>query len=65
MNQLLPRLPSDTELPDGIFQTKHLNLGKFWRVLQLKMLVYFMDIRPILWQFRTLYGHLLYFVVIG
>jgi hypothetical protein len=25
-------------------QTKNPNLGKFWRVLQLKMLVYFMDI---------------------
>jgi hypothetical protein len=31
-------------LPDGIFSTKNPNLGKFWRVLQLKMLVYFMVI---------------------
>jgi hypothetical protein len=23
-------------LPDAIFQTKNINLGKFWRVLQLK-----------------------------
>jgi hypothetical protein len=31
-------------LPDGFFQTKNTNLGKFWRVLQWKMLVYFMAI---------------------
>jgi hypothetical protein len=39
------------------FQTKKSNLGKFWRVLQWKMLVYFM----VIW---SVYCHLLYIVVI-
>jgi hypothetical protein len=30
------------------FQNKDTNLGKFWRVLQWKVLIYFMAIRPIL-----------------
>jgi hypothetical protein len=34
-------------LPDGIFK-KNPNLGKFWRVLQRKMLVYFMAMWSIL-----------------
>jgi hypothetical protein len=33
------------------FQTKNTNLGQFWRVLQWKMLVYFMAIWYILWPF--------------
>jgi hypothetical protein len=33
------------------FQTKNLNLGTFWRVLQCKMLVSFMDIWYILRSF--------------
>jgi hypothetical protein len=35
-----------SELPDCIyfFQTKTLSLDKFWRVLQWKMLVYFIDL---------------------
>jgi hypothetical protein len=34
-----------TWLPDGFcFQTKNTNLGKFWRVLQWKLLVYFVAI---------------------
>jgi hypothetical protein len=37
------------------FQTQNHNLGKFWRGLQWKMLVYFMDI----W---SIYGHLIYFI---
>jgi hypothetical protein len=37
-------------LPD--FQTKYPNLGKFWRALERKMLVYFM------------YGHLVYITAI-
>jgi hypothetical protein len=45
-------------------QTKNPNLGKFWRVLQWKMLVYFMDTRSILRSFVIFYGHLVYFVVI-
>jgi hypothetical protein len=31
-------------LPDGYFQTKNPNLGKFLRALGWKMLIYFMDI---------------------
>jgi hypothetical protein len=38
-----------TGLPDGIFLKQNPNLGKFWRVLKWKMLVYF------------LYSHLEYF----
>jgi hypothetical protein len=33
------------------FQTKNPNLGKFWRVLQWKMLIYFVAIWSILWLF--------------
>jgi hypothetical protein len=46
------------------FQTKNRNLGKFWRVLQWKMLVYFMEILSILRTFDVFYGHLVYFAVI-
>jgi hypothetical protein len=46
------------------FQTKNPNLGKFWRVLQWKMLVYFMAIWSNLWQFCIFYDHLVYFVLI-
>jgi hypothetical protein len=40
------------------FQTKNPNLGKFWRVLQWKVMVYFKDTLPILRSFVILYGHL-------
>jgi hypothetical protein len=50
------------------FQTKNPNLGKFWRVLQWKILVYFITIRfilgpfaNILWPFGIFCGHLVYF----
>jgi hypothetical protein len=50
------------------FQTKNSNLGKFWRVLQWKMLPYFMDIWSILRPFDTFLmafcvfgGNLVYF----
>jgi hypothetical protein len=43
------------------FQTKIRNLGKFWRVLQWKMLVYFMDNWSILRPFKISYGRLVYF----
>jgi hypothetical protein len=43
------------------FQTKNPNLGKFWRVLQWKMFVYFMSIWSILWQLEIFNGHLLVF----
>jgi hypothetical protein len=46
------------------FQTKNPDLGKFWRVLQWKMLMYFMNIWSILWPLEIFYGHLVYFVVI-
>jgi hypothetical protein len=44
------------------FQTK--NLGKLWRALQWKILVYFMAIWSILRQFGLFYGNLVYFVAI-
>jgi hypothetical protein len=43
------------------FQTKNTNLGKFWRVLQCKILVYFMAIWYILRLFGVFYGHLVFF----
>jgi hypothetical protein len=46
------------------FQTKNPNLGKFWMVMQWKMMVYFMDTWSILQSFVIFYGHLVYFVVI-
>jgi hypothetical protein len=59
-------------LPDGIFQTKNPKLGKFRRVLQQKMLGYFMAIWSILVPFgifcSTLVkfcGHLVYFSRFG
>jgi hypothetical protein len=46
------------------FQTKNPNLGKFWRVLQWKMLVHFMSIWFILRSLKIFNGSLVYFVVI-
>jgi hypothetical protein len=53
------------------FQTKNPTLGKFWRVLQWKILAYFMTIWSILRPLEIFYvhlvyfcGHLVYFVVI-
>jgi hypothetical protein len=51
------------------FQTKNPNLGNFWRVLQLKILVFvfnghlvhFTAIWYILRQFGIIYGHLVHF----
>jgi hypothetical protein len=51
------------------FQTKNPFFGKFWRVLQLKMLLYFMAIWSYpfksiwytLWPFGMFYGYLVYF----
>jgi hypothetical protein len=45
-------------------QTKNPNLGKFWRVLQWKMLVYFKDTWSIVRSFVIFYRHLVQFVVI-
>jgi hypothetical protein len=46
------------------FQTKNPDLGKFWRVLLWKILVYFMTIWFHLQPSEILCGHLVYFVVI-
>jgi hypothetical protein len=46
------------------FQTKYFNLGKFWRVLQWKMFIYFTAIGNILRPLGIFYGHLVYFAVI-
>jgi hypothetical protein len=46
------------------FQAKNPSLGKFWRELQWKMLVYFMAIWSILQPFGIFCGHLVYFTAI-
>jgi hypothetical protein len=46
------------------FQTKNPILGKFWRAVDRKMLVYFMAIWNILQTFGIFYGHLVHFVFI-
>jgi hypothetical protein len=46
------------------FQTKSPNLGKFWRVFQWKMLVYFMAIWSISMPFGLFHGHLVYLMAI-
>jgi hypothetical protein len=40
------------------FQTKYLNLGKFWRALKWKILVYFIVIWNILRPIGIFYDHL-------
>jgi hypothetical protein len=40
------------------FQTKNPNLGKFWRALEWKMLVYFMTMWTILRTFGIINGRL-------
>jgi hypothetical protein len=44
------------------FQTKNPNLGKFWRALGWKMLIYFMPNGNILQTFGIFYNHWLHFV---
>jgi hypothetical protein len=46
------------------FQTKNPNLGKFWRALDWKKLIYFLAIWDILWRFGKFYDHLVHFVFI-
>jgi hypothetical protein len=46
------------------FQTKNPNLGKFWRVLVRKMLLYFMAICNIICPFGIFYDHLVHIVFI-
>jgi hypothetical protein len=57
------RSRSGAGLPD--FQTKNPNLGKFWRDLQRKILVYFMAIGPVLRPLGILCGHLIYLWLFG
>jgi hypothetical protein len=51
-------------LPDGLFSNKNPNLGKIWRALKCKMLLYFMIIWNMSWPFGIMYGSLVKFVVI-
>jgi hypothetical protein len=46
------------------FQTNNPNLGKFWRALDGKILIYFMAIWSILQPFGIFYDHLVQFVFI-
>jgi hypothetical protein len=46
------------------FQTKNPNWGKFWRVMDWKMLIYFMTIWNSLRTFGIFYDHLVRFVLI-
>jgi hypothetical protein len=46
------------------FQTKNPSLGKFWRALDWKMLIYFTAIWNILQAFGTFYDHSVHFVFI-
>jgi hypothetical protein len=55
-----------------VFQTKNPNLGRLWRVLQWKMMVYFKDTLVhftvfcyILWTFGIVRGNLAYFYRFG
>jgi hypothetical protein len=44
------------------FRTKKTYLGKFWKVLQWKILVFFMALLSILRPIVIFYGHLVHFV---
>jgi hypothetical protein len=46
------------------FLTENPELGKFWRVLHCKLLVYYMSIWSILRPLDIFSGHLVYFMVI-
>jgi hypothetical protein len=46
------------------FQTKNSNLGKFWRALYGKIVIYLMTIWNILRAFRIFYNHLVHFMFI-
>jgi hypothetical protein len=74
LEKLLPAKPARVLAQQGCqieyFQTKNLNLGKLCRILQWKMLAYFMAAWSILRAFGIfvailyVYGHLVYFMVI-
>jgi hypothetical protein len=51
--------------PMAYFQSKIFNLGKFWSVLQRKMLVYLIINGSYLRPFGIFWGHLVYFMVFG
>jgi hypothetical protein len=51
-------------LPDGFFQTKNPNLGKFLRPSNKKTVIYFMAIWNISQIFWIFYDHLVHFVLI-
>jgi hypothetical protein len=51
-------------LPDGFFQTKNPNMGKFWRALDWKIIVYFMAIWNILCPIGIFCIHMVHFVFI-
>jgi hypothetical protein len=53
-----------TRVARWFFQTKNLNLDKFWTVLQWKIFIYFMAIWSILRPFGIFCGHLVNFRVI-
>jgi hypothetical protein len=71
--QLCSVLDQEQGCQMAFFQAKHPNLGKFWMVLQWKMLVFFMDIWsilrpfgiPIVWPFGTLWGNSYIFPRVG
>jgi hypothetical protein len=48
-----------------LFSNQNPNLGKFWRVLLWKILVYFMTICSILRPLEIFYGHLVYMWQLG
>jgi hypothetical protein len=59
------RQPCWAGLPDGLFSNqKNPNLGKFWRALGWKMLIYFMAIWNHLQTFRIFYDPLVHFVIV-
>jgi hypothetical protein len=45
------------------FQTRNINLCKFWSALDWKILMFFMAICNILWTFGIFYDHLVTFYV--
>jgi hypothetical protein len=57
-SHIVPRIDRCvTGLPDGTFQTKNPNLGKFWRALEWKSLLHSIAT----WNMYVFYGRLIYF----
>jgi hypothetical protein len=59
------KLTSEQGCRMAYFQTKITNLGKFWRVLQWKMLVSYSHFGIFVCNFGVFYGHLVYFSRFG